>query len=264
MEAASESSLTCLALASLTLACSGSTQIGESHGNDGGSAGAGGFGGVSGSGSTGNTADGTNTANSGGASTTTDPGNTGNGASTTVGGSDATGASGGADPGAGGSGGDQDPCQGKQCGDGVCSADGESCAGGASCCSGLVCCSGVPIPEGEEYCSAGDCPDSDVNLKTGFGAVDPDAILERLTALPISTWSYKTEAPVKHIGPMAQDFMAAFGVGGSDRAIAKVDADGVAFAAIQALHARLEALEARNAKLERALAEASARACTRE
>lgn len=147
---------------------------------------------------------------------------------------------------------------------GVCSADGESCAGGASCCSGLFCCSGLPIPEGEAYCSAGDCPDSDVNRKTGFGAVDPDAILERLAALPISTWSYKTETPVKHIGPMAQDVMAAFGVGGSDRAIAKVDADGVAFAAIQALHARLEALEARNAKLERALAETSERACARE
>ena len=137
--------------------------------------------------------------------------------------------------------------------DGMCSGDGESCAGGASCCSGLVCCAGVPVPEGEEYCSANDCPDSDVNIKRDFASVDQELVLERLAKLPIATWSYKTEAPVKHIGPMAQDFMAAFDVGASDRAIAKVDADGVAFAAIQALYGRLQALEAKNARLEQEL-----------
>lgn len=142
--------------------------------------------------------------------------------------------------------------------DGACGAAGDSCAGGSACCSGLTCCAGVPVPEGEEYCSASDCPDSDVNLKRDFAAVDPDLILERLVELPIASWSYRAESPsVKHIGPMAQDFMAAFEVGASDRAIAKVDADGVAFAAIQALHARLQALEARNARLERELSNRS-------
>jgi hypothetical protein len=142
--------------------------------------------------------------------------------------------------------------------DDICSGEGDSCAADGTCCSGLTCCAGVPIPEGEEYCSASVCPDSDVNLKTDFGSVDPNAVLDRLVALPISTWSYKAESSdVKHIGPMAQDFMAAFGVGGSDRAIAKVDADGVAFAAIHALHAWLEALEAQNARLERVLSNRS-------
>jgi hypothetical protein len=52
---------------------------------------------------------------------------------------------------------------------------------------------------------------------------------------------------------MAQDFMAAFGVGSSDRTILQVDADGVSFAAIQALNARLTALEEQNQKLLREL-----------
>ena len=120
------------------------------------------------------------------------------------------------------------------------------------------------MPEGEEYCSDSDCPDSDVNLKRDFASVDPQQILDRLAALPIGTWSYKTEASVRHIGPMAQDFMAAFEVGASDRSIAKVDADGVAFAAIQALNARLEALEARNAELERQLSKAPGASCAPE
>ncbi len=56
------------------------------------------------------------------------------------------------------------------------------------------------------------------------------------TRLPISKWSYKVEdGSVRHIGPMAQDFAAAFGLGSDDRSIGTVDADGVALAAMQAL-----------------------------
>lgn len=136
---------------------------------------------------------------------------------------------------------------------GACSAKGESCASGETCCGGLTCCSGVPVPPGEEYC--GDvCPISDRNMKSEFASVDTDQVLGKLANLPISTWVYKTEAgEARHIGPMAQDFMASFGVGSSDRTILQVDADGVAFAAIQALNARLERLEQRNAELEREL-----------
>ena len=55
------------------------------------------------------------------------------------------------------------------------------------------------------------------------------------------------------MGPMAQDFKAAFGLGASDCTILQVDADGVAFAAIQALYQRLQALEAKNRRLEERL-----------
>lgn len=55
------------------------------------------------------------------------------------------------------------------------------------------------------------------------------------------------------MGPMAQDFRGAFGLGIDDRTYNAVDAHGVAFAAIQALHRlsesqrrRIEGLERRN------------------
>lgn len=64
---------------------------------------------------------------------------------------------------------------------------------------------------------------------------------------------------MKHIGPMAQDFRAAFGLGEIPTAIATVDADGVALAAIQGLNQKLEEQvrdkDARIAELERGLAE---------
>jgi hypothetical protein len=138
-----------------------------------------------------------------------------------------------------------------QCDGGSCGAEGESCASGEACCGGLTCCSGVPVPPGEEYCGAV-CPISDREMKSQFASVDPSQVLDKLVSLPISTWVYKTEASeARHIGPMAQDFMATFGVGSSDRTILQVDADGVALASIQALHARLARLEQRNAELER-------------
>ena len=47
-----------------------------------------------------------------------------------------------------------------------------------------------------------------------------------VAALPLSTWSYKSQdKSVRHLGPMAQDFRAAFGVGENDT-ITTVDADG--------------------------------------
>jgi hypothetical protein len=96
---------------------------------------------------------------------------------------------------------------------------------------------------------------SDRNAKRDFAPVKPDEILEKVSSLPISTWSYKAEDPsARHIGPMAQDFMATFRVGSSDKAIFQVDADGVALAAIQALDARVKQLEKQNADLSSQLA----------
>ncbi|MFT6809661.1 MAG: hypothetical protein ACJA01_002899 [Saprospiraceae bacterium] len=77
-------------------------------------------------------------------------------------------------------------------------------------------------------------------LKQEFEPVDPQEILEKVTALPISTWAYINKPDVRHIGPMAQDFYAAFGLGKDDVTIATVDADGLALASVQALHIQLE------------------------
>ncbi|MFZ2173285.1 MAG: tail fiber domain-containing protein, partial [Rhodococcus sp. (in: high G+C Gram-positive bacteria)] len=51
-----------------------------------------------------------------------------------------------------------------------------------------------------------------------------DDVLERLADLKISTWTYGFDhRSVRHLGPMAQDFAEAFGLGSSDR---RIDAGG--------------------------------------
>ncbi|WP_298295275.1 tail fiber domain-containing protein [uncultured Litoreibacter sp.] len=98
---------------------------------------------------------------------------------------------------------------------------------------------------------------SDRNNKIGIVPVDSDEILEKVSALPVSTWTYKGDADtgVYHIGPMAQDFYAAFGTGHTDKGISSIDAAGVALAAIQSLTQREAELKARVAKLEAMLSE---------
>jgi len=97
---------------------------------------------------------------------------------------------------------------------------------------------------------------SDRNLKTDVARIDDAAVLDKVASLPISRWSYKSERGVRHVGPMAQDFYAAFGVGEDDKHITSIDEDGVALAAIKALHrdntrlhAHVASLDAQNARL---------------
>ena len=86
---------------------------------------------------------------------------------------------------------------------------------------------------------------SDRAAKQDLTAVDADAVLARLVAMPVYTWRYKTEVSgALHMGPTAQDFQAAFGLGDSDTHITTVDADGVALAAIKALYAKLASSDA--------------------
>ena len=96
---------------------------------------------------------------------------------------------------------------------------------------------------------------SDVNSKTDIAALDNQQILDKVAALPVSSWSYKAQPGVKHVGPMAQDFYAAFGLGHTDKGISTIDTSGIALAAIKALNEKLEAKEARIAELEQKLAE---------
>ncbi len=113
-----------------------------------------------------------------------------------------------------------------------------------------MCCEGQPIPQGQAVCYANICPVSDRNRKRDFAAIDGDALLDRLAAVPITTWSYRAEAgEVRHIGPMAQDFQQAFGVGATDELIFQIDADGVALAGVQTLHRHLGALQRENEAL---------------
>ncbi len=78
---------------------------------------------------------------------------------------------------------------------------------------------------------------SDRHAKDNTEPVTVRGVLERLDSIPISTWNYKAQdESIRHIGPMAQDFYEAFGVGEDQRFITTIDADGVALAAIQGLH----------------------------
>ncbi len=91
---------------------------------------------------------------------------------------------------------------------------------------------------------------SDRNVKTNIAPLDDDAVLAKVDTLPISRWSYKSEHGVRHVGPMAQDFYAAFKVGEDDKHITSIDEDGVALAAIKAVHAENGALHAHVAILD--------------
>jgi hypothetical protein len=87
---------------------------------------------------------------------------------------------------------------------------------------------------------------SDRNIKANFQTVDAQAVLAEVAAIPMTTWNYKTQAKsIRHIGPMAQDFHAFFGVGENATTISTVDEGGVALAAIQGLNQKMEDREAR-------------------
>lgn len=96
---------------------------------------------------------------------------------------------------------------------------------------------------------------SDRNAKEQFKPVDSREVLEKLAHLPITEWQYKSHGSARHIGPMAQDFWEAFGVGTDDRHITSVDADGVALAAIQGLNKKVEEKDRRIRDLEQTVAE---------
>ena len=109
---------------------------------------------------------------------------------------------------------------------------------------------------------------SDRNVKKDFAPIDRRGILEKLAAMPITQWHYQweEESITPHIGPMAQDFKAAFYPGSDDKSITTQDADGVALAAIQGLNEKVESgkrkaetqiekLTAENAELKAQLTE---------
>jgi len=80
-------------------------------------------------------------------------------------------------------------------------------------------------------------------VKTNVEPTDPVSVLDRLVEMDISTWEYTDEddggTGVRHMGPMAEDFHDAFELGTGETGINSINADGVAFAAIQGLAERL-------------------------
>ena len=104
---------------------------------------------------------------------------------------------------------------------------------------------GVVLPPGAQAWIAA----SDRAGKDNLMPVDVRNVLARVAAMSIATWNWKSQdASIRHMGPMAQDFHAAFGLGETDKGISTTDADGVALAAIQGLHQELMGRDERIAK----------------
>lgn len=83
---------------------------------------------------------------------------------------------------------------------------------------------------------------SDQNAKENFALLNAKSVLAKVVAMPVTEWNYKDDGTdKKHIGPVAQDFYAAFGLNGDDdKHISVVDEGGVALAAIQGLNQKIE------------------------
>lgn len=112
---------------------------------------------------------------------------------------------------------------------------------------------------------------SDRNAKKNFTPLDGKTVLAKLAAVPVEQWNYKWEddTDVPNIGPMAQDFKAAFYPGRDDQSITTLEFDGVEMAAIKGLNQKVDelsdalkqreaenaALKARLEKLERMLSD---------
>ncbi len=107
---------------------------------------------------------------------------------------------------------------------------------------------------GGAYCDGTDWVNgSDVAAKENFVAVDGEELLERIADLKITRWNYKGQPQVEHIGPMAQDFQAAFGVGANDKSISTIDPSGIALAAIKELQKQNRELAGQNEELREQL-----------
>lgn len=122
-------------------------------------------------------------------------------------------------------------------------------AGGARVFTNQGMTSGVEISAGGGSWSAV----SDRRKKENFEVLNTENILQKVAQLPLTSWNYKSQpATTRHMGPMAQDFYAAFGLDGigNDTTINSSDIDGVNMAAIQALEKRTRQLQEENDQLK--------------
>jgi hypothetical protein len=120
-------------------------------------------------------------------------------------------------------------------------------AGGVKFASNAAATLGVELaPNGSQFTSL-----SDVRTKHRFRELDNDDVLAKIARMPVTEWSYKAQdAVIRHIGPTARGFHAAFGLGEDPRRIGTLDADGVARAGVRALETRTRSLPERAATLE--------------
>jgi len=102
---------------------------------------------------------------------------------------------------------------------------------------------------------------SDRTQKKDFAPVDGREVLRKLDEVPVQSWRYKWDeaGSTPHLGPIAQEFKAAFYPGRDDKSISTLEFDGVELAAIQGLHALVKEKDVRITALEQRLADIEAK-----
>ena len=106
---------------------------------------------------------------------------------------------------------------------------------------------GCDLPSGSGSWSCA----SSRHVKENVANVDGEEVLTRVRDIPVTTWNYIAEGKqVRHMGPFAQDFYAAFGLGTDSASIGMIDINGVNLAAIKALQERTAELRAAQSALE--------------
>lgn len=118
---------------------------------------------------------------------------------------------------------------------------------------------GCDLPSGSGTFSCA----SSRTIKTAFEAIDTQTLLAGIRALPLSTWAYiEDHTGTRHLGPVAEDFFAQFGLGEGPSSIGAQDLASLGLVGVQALaerdeaHAReLAALSEHNAQLQQHLDE---------
>jgi hypothetical protein len=88
------------------------------------------------------------------------------------------------------------------------------------------------------------------DVKENFADVDGESVLRNLRRMPVSTFSYTGDSgKTRHLGPVAEDFYAAFALGDSDKSINAQNMAGVSLAAVKALEDRTAHLQQANDEL---------------
>lgn len=99
-------------------------------------------------------------------------------------------------------------------------------------------------------------------FKENFQPLDSSELLDKISNLSVTSWNYKNSTE-RHIGPMAEDIVGAFDVGAiresdgqrDNQYLSSSDVAGIALAGVQELLKKIEALEKKNADLEKRINE---------
>ncbi len=96
-------------------------------------------------------------------------------------------------------------------------------------------------------------------FKENVVPLESGQILRQLEELSLSSWNYKVDPDrVRHVGPMAEDFYAAFGLGRDDQHLSPRDLAVVALAAVQGVNEVVQERDTQIAGLEQRIAELEA------